>query len=111
MPGHAPGWESHPSVGRSVPVGVGNLIPVPSTPPTFFSLRDLLSHPTLSPPGSTTSHIPAASPPQSQSPIPPFQHSGEPWGLSLALLLFQEPGETQQFLGSVLAEKSEQMVP
>lgn len=32
-------------------------------------------------------------------------------GLSLALLLFQEPGETQQFLGSVLAEKSEQMVP
>lgn len=85
---------------------------LPSAPPTPFSLWDLLSHPTLSPPGSTSSHIPAASPPQCQRPIPHPQHGGEPRGSPLLSFSSRsQVKQTQEFLGSVLAEHSEQMVP
>lgn len=104
MPGHAPSWEGQSQWDWETSSQL------PSAPLTPFSLWDVLSHPTLTPGGSSTSHSPAASPPQPQPPLPHSQHSGSS-GLSPALLLFQEPGETQEFLGSVLAERSEQMVP
>lgn len=67
---------------------------LPSTPPTPFSLWDLLSHPTLSPLA-----VPPATSRSITSPVP-VSHPSLPaqWGalgLSRALLLFQEPGKTQ----------------